>query len=135
MFPPAPRGRAATPKALTHSLPLVWACRLAHLRGLQIGGNVAGLVEHGITGFDRHLLDEFTYAELLLPDYFNPDNVFIRIEVQHDQTFFRTEGFCGHYFGVAQPDISCRRFRVDFDDRRLGDRNHKTFKLALPSIR
>src|SRR2546429_7163358 len=100
-------------------------------RGLQIGCHVASLIEHGVARLDRYLFDELANAELVLADYFNADNVLIRIEVQHHETLLRTEGFCRDNFRAAQPDVSRRSFGVDLDNRRFGDWNHETLNAAL----
>ena len=102
---------------------------------MQIGGNVAGLIEHGVARFDRNLFDEFADAELLLANDFDAHDIFIRIEGKHYKAFFRAEGFRCDHFCVAEPDVGCGGFRVDLDNWRFGDRNHEAFKRALPSIR
>jgi len=104
-------------------------------RRREIGRDVASLIEDGVAGFDRHFLDELTNAELVPSDYFNAHNIFIRVEVQHHQTFFGAEGFCRDHLRIAQADVSGGGFGVDLDHRRFGDRNDETLNAALPSIR
>ena len=68
----------------------------ARLRDLQIGCHVPGLVEESISYFHRHLLDKCADAELLLADDLDANDVFLRVEIEHDKALLGAERLRAH---------------------------------------
>ena len=98
------------------------------LRCLEIGCDIASLVQDFVGGSHGNEFDEFADAELMLADDLNADDIAFDIEIKHDQT--GPEWFGASHFPIANPDVSSRGLGVDFDDRRFGDRDDEPGKVS-----
>lgn len=99
-------------------LPEVWPTR-------------SGCVRAAPRWFARDEFDEFANAELLLADDLDAEHVTFRIEIEHHEAVFGTEGLGAHNLPFAEADISRRSLGIDLDDRGLDDRDDEPASSSI----
>ena len=110
---------------------VMFVSRRRDLDCLKFGRHVAGAFEQRLGGLHGDEFDEFANAELLLADDLDAEHVTFRIEIEHHEAVFGTEGLGAHDLPFAEADISRRSLGIDLDDRGLDDRDDEPASSSI----